>query len=74
MKLRRVMNRLDYHAPNRTQIPRYQAIRDAAKAFVTVLVRNTPAFSDDAEAAIRTLEATVMMANKAIALEDTPKL
>jgi hypothetical protein len=41
---------------------------------VTIIVRNTPSFSDDAEAAIRTVEAAAMMANKAIALEGAPKL
>ena len=46
MRIQRIINRLDYHAPSRTQIPRYQAIRDAAKAFVTTIVRNTPAFCD----------------------------
>lgn len=68
-QLKRVMNRLDYHSPTPEQMLRYQAIRDAAKAFATVVVRNCPLFSDDTNHAIAIIEAAVMQANKAIALE-----
>jgi len=67
--IRRISNRLDYYAPRPDQIIRHQAIRDAAKAFVTVIVRNTVHHSDDSRAAQQAVEAAVMLANKSIALE-----
>lgn len=56
-----------YHAPTTDQIPKYQAIRDAAKAFALVLIANTPA-SADQTAAVRLLRQAVTTANQAIAL------
>jgi hypothetical protein len=67
--LKHVFERLDYHAPSSAQIPKYQAIRDAAKAFATVIVRNCPGGTDRAYA-LGMLEMLVMQANKSIALEE----
>lgn len=50
-----------YHAPEPDQIPRYDAIRAAAKTFAAVLVANTPQ-SADQTAAIRKLRESVMTA------------
>lgn len=57
-----------YHAPRPEQLPKYQAIRDAAKIFAKVLVENTPK-GPDQSAAVRHLRECVMTANAAIALE-----
>lgn len=56
-----------YHAPTPEQIPKYEAIRAAAKVFAHVLVANTPP-SADQTAAIRKLRECVHVANAAIAL------
>jgi hypothetical protein len=55
-----------YHAPRFDQVPKYEAIREAAKYFAKVLVKNTPR-SADQSAAIRHLREAVMTANAAIA-------
>lgn len=60
-----------YHAPRPDQIPRYNAIREAARAFGHVLLANTPP-SADQTAAVRLLREAVMTANAAIALEPPP--
>lgn len=57
-----------YHAPTPEQLPKYEAIRSAAKEFAKVLVANTPQ-SADQTAAIRLLRQTVMTANQSIALD-----
>lgn len=57
-----------YHAPESDQIPKYNAIREAAKEFAHVVIANTPA-SADQTAAIRLLRQAVMTANAAIALK-----
>jgi len=57
-----------YHPPTADQPPRYQAIRDAAKAMGMVIVQNCPK-GPDRSAAIRKLRESVMTANAAIALE-----
>lgn len=57
-----------YHRPSEEQIPKYQAIRDAAKNLATVIAANTPA-SADQTAALRHLREAVMTANAAVALE-----
>jgi hypothetical protein len=67
--LSRILKRLDYHTPTSNQIPRYQNLRDASKTFVTAIIRNCPPNSDETMAAIRGVEASLMCANKAIALE-----
>lgn len=56
-----------YHSPTPDQIPKYTAIRAAAKAFADVLVAHTPACADQS-AAMRHLRECVMTANAAIAL------
>lgn len=55
-----------YHAPSPDQLPKYEAIRTAAREFAQVLISNTPA-SADQTAAIRLLREAVMTANQAIA-------
>lgn len=63
-----INNIFSYHAPREDQIPRYTAIREAARAFAYVLINNTPACADQS-AAMRLLREAVMTANAAIALE-----
>lgn len=55
-----------YHAPTADQIPKYEAIREAAKLLGIVILENTPP-SADQTATIRLLRQTVMSANQAIA-------
>lgn len=57
-----------YHKPEPDQIPRYEAIREAARTFAHVLLQNTPA-SADQTAAIRLLRECVMTANASVALK-----
>jgi len=56
-----------YHAPTEEQIAKYQAIRDAAKEFVKVIVANSPA-SADQTVSIRKVREAVYSANASIAL------
>lgn len=56
-----------YHAPDAEQIVKYQAIREAAKAFAQVVLENTPS-SPDQTAAFRKIREAVMTANASIAL------
>lgn len=64
------LNRIfDYHAPTAEQLPRYKAVREAAKAFATVVVANTPE-SADQTAAVRKIADAAMTANAAIAREE----
>lgn len=56
-----------YHAPTPDQLPKYEAIREAARVFALVLLENTPG-SPDQTAAIRLLREAVMTANASIAL------
>lgn len=55
-----------YHAPTPDQIPKYEAIRDGAKAFAQILIANSPG-SPDQSAALRSLRLAVYQANSAIA-------
>lgn len=57
-----------YHAPTKEQIPRYEAVRDAAKKFAEVLM-NECKTSADRSHAIRMLRTSVSFANASIALE-----
>ncbi len=57
-----------YHPPSLEQLPRYDAIRTAAKHFAEIMVKNTPEGADRT-AALRKLRECVMTANGAIALE-----
>jgi hypothetical protein len=56
-----------HHPPTDAQIPKYQAIRDAARAFAQVLDETCPP-SADRTVAMRKLQDCVMTANRAIAL------
>jgi len=59
-----------YHAPSQDQIPRYNAINEAAKEFCRVVMQNTQPCADRS-AAIRLIREARMTANAAIALEHT---
>jgi hypothetical protein len=59
-------NWFTYHAPTAEQLPKYVAIRDAAKAFAEVVVANTPP-SADQTAAVRKIREATMTANQSIA-------
>lgn len=65
-----IMPRFDYHGPNSIQIPKYQNLRDAAKAFATVIVRNCPVYAQETQSALQAVETALMLANKSIALND----
>jgi hypothetical protein len=54
------------HSPTPEQLPKYQKIREAAFAFATVVLENTPP-SADQSAAIRKIREATMTANAAIA-------
>lgn len=64
MNLRNIFT---YHSPTPDQLPKYQALRDAALAFAEAIVANTPQ-SADQTAAIRHVREAVMTANASIAL------
>lgn len=57
-----------YQRPEPEDLPKFTAIRDAAKEFAKVLVANTPA-SPDQTVAIRKIREVVMTANASIALK-----
>lgn len=59
-------NWFTYHSPSPEQIPKYQAIREAAKNLAEVILNNTPS-SADQSAAIRLVREASMTANAAIA-------
>lgn len=59
-------NWFSFHPPDIHQIPRYQAIRVAARDLALVILENTPTGADQT-AAIRLLRQAVMTANAAIA-------
>ena len=59
-------NWFTYHPPTNDQKIRYEAIREAAKAFATVIVENTPP-SADQTAAIRKVREATMTANQCLA-------
>ena len=56
-----------YHAPTADQLPRYEAIREAAKEFARVVEANTIPCADQS-AALRHIRDAVMTANASIAL------
>jgi len=58
--------RFTYHAPKPDQLPRYDRIRQEAKALARLIVNITPA-SREQSIALSHLEEAVMMANAAIA-------
>ena len=55
-----------YHAPTPDQIPKYNAMREAAKVFAQCIVDNTPA-GPDQTVAVRKVREAVMVANSSIA-------
>lgn len=57
-----------YHKPTADQLPKYEAVREAAKLFAKVVRDNCPA-SADRTVAIRKIREAVMVANASIALE-----
>ncbi len=57
-----------YHRPTEEQLPKYEAVRGAAKVFAHVLLQNTPTCADQ-QAALRHVREAVMTANAAIALQ-----
>jgi hypothetical protein len=56
-----------YHAPTEDQIPKYEALRAAARQFAYAIFDNVPQCSDRT-AAFRHLRECVMTANSAISL------
>lgn len=56
-----------YH-DDKNKVPRYVAVREAAKTFAKILIRATPP-GPDQSAAVRLLRECVMTANASIALE-----
>lgn len=57
-----------YHPPDEDDRGKYERLRDAAKAFATVVLRET-ASSPDQSVAIRKIREAVMAANSSIALK-----
>jgi hypothetical protein len=57
-----------YHPPDADQIPKYQAVRDAARYFAEVITVNVPPCADRT-VALRKIREAVMTANAAIALK-----
>lgn len=56
-----------YHTPTPEQLPKYEALRAAAKSFAEAIVAHTPP-SADQSAALRHVREAVMTANASIAL------
>ncbi len=56
-----------YHAPTPEQIVRYQAVREAQKAFMQVIVANCPPSADRSDA-LRQVRSAGWTANSSIAL------
>lgn len=59
-------NWFTYHSPTPEQLPKYLAIREAARKFADVIVENTPPCADQTVAVRKIREAT-MVANQSIA-------
>jgi hypothetical protein len=67
---RMIENWFQYHSPSPSQLPKYQAIRDAGKKLALAILQNTPGGPDQSDA-IRKVRESCMTANQAIAC-DTP--
>jgi hypothetical protein len=65
-EIRRLDKDFTYHAPAADQVPRYNEIRDLAKAYAGILMLNCPP-SRERSLALTALEECVMWANAAIA-------
>lgn len=61
-----LLNWFTYHSPTPEQLPKYLAIREAAKTFAEVIVANSPDCADTT-AAVRKVREATMTANQAIA-------
>lgn len=59
-------NWFSYHTPSESNMPKYAALRQAARTFASVIVENTPS-SADQTAAIRKVREAVQTANASIA-------
>jgi hypothetical protein len=68
--LAQIESEFTYHAPVLDQPVRYARIRDAAKAFATLLVEDVPPCADRT-AALRKLREVVWTANAAIAIQES---
>ncbi len=55
-----------YHRPTEEQIPKYEAIRTAAKVYATALLEHTPSGADQ-DYALRLVMDSAMIANAAVA-------
>lgn len=64
----RIDDLFSYHPPEPEQVAHYEAIREGAKAFATILAAHTPQGADQT-AAMRKLRECVMTANAAVALK-----
>jgi hypothetical protein len=64
----RIAELFKYHAPREDQLPKYDAIRTAAKHFAEILLKNTT-YGKDQEAALSKLRVAVMLANASVALD-----
>jgi alkanesulfonate monooxygenase SsuD/methylene tetrahydromethanopterin reductase-like flavin-dependent oxidoreductase (luciferase family) len=71
--LEQIDNWFRYHAPKGDQQERYARIRAAAKEFAKILAECTPP-SADQTVAIRKLRECVMVANAAIACNESPPI
>lgn len=60
-----------YHAPHGDQPQRYEAIRAAGLTMAKAITANCPACSADAVFAIRKIREAIMLANAAIAIEES---
>lgn len=65
--IERIENLFTYHSPDAAQMAKYEAIRQAAKAFAYIICDNTPSCADQSTA-IRKLRESVFCANASIAL------
>jgi hypothetical protein len=64
----RIAELFKYHAPREDQLPKYDAIRTAAKHFAEILLKNTTYGADQSDA-LRKLRECVMVANASVALD-----
>jgi hypothetical protein len=62
-------NIFTYHAPRADQLPRYQELRDAGKAFAQLITDKCPD-SRERSLALTRIQEAVQMANAAIAINE----
>jgi hypothetical protein len=68
VSLDNVVDVFSYHAPEGNDLERYQALRDAARAFAVVILMNCPDTADQ-QAALRKVREAMMTANASVALD-----